>query len=527
MTVPPWHADAPPLRLAEVVGALSLATDLGMGQPLEFALCGCVLAMRLGEQLGLSDDELHTVYYQALLRYIGCNVETHTLATLIGDEQEIRREFAIVDNGDLAAVARLVFRAIGRHRRDASPLERVRALAHGLANFPGTMQAMFAGHCEVAQRLGQRLGFNHAIIRALGQLYERWDGKGLPNGLKGEAIVPAVRVVALAQDVVIFQRLSGLDAAVAVVRQRRGGAYDPHMADVLCAHAGQLCAGLADEPSWAAVLALEPGRRILLGDDEQTVACAAMADFVDIKSAYTLSHSSGVARLAAAAARHCGLPATDATNLLRAGYLHDLGRTGVATSIWDKPGALSAREWEQVRLHPYYSERVLAQSPALARLGALAALHHERLDGSGYHRGTTATSLPLAARILAAADVYHALTEARPQRPAMPPEQAAEIVRDEVRAGRLDSAAVEGVLAAAGQRSSATRRALPGGLSEREAEVLRLLARGQSIAQIAASLSIARKTADNHIQHIYAKLGVSTRAGATIFAMEHGLLGQF
>jgi HD-GYP domain-containing protein (c-di-GMP phosphodiesterase class II) len=178
-----------------------------------------------------------------------------------------------------------------------------------------------------------------------------------------------------------------------------------------------------------------------------------------------------------------------------------------------------------VRLHTYYTERILARAPSLARLGALAASHHERLDGSGYHRGLPAASQSAAGRILAAADVYTALTETRPYRPAHPPEEAASLLQAEARAGRLDGEAVSAVLAAAGHRlAGAGRHKMVAGLSEREVEVLRLLARGSTLKQIAARLVISPKTADSHAQHIYAKIGVTTRAGATLFAMEHGLL---
>jgi HD-GYP domain-containing protein (c-di-GMP phosphodiesterase class II) len=262
----------------------------------------------------------------------------------------------------------------------------------------------------------------------------------------------------------------------------------------------------------------------LLSDVELDAACAAIADFADIKAPFLLGHSPGVARLAEGAARHCGLPEADVVMLRRAALLHDVGRVGVSAGIWCKPGPLSERDWEQVRLHTYHTERILARPAALAQLGAIASLHHERLDGSGYHRGAAALTLAPSARILAAADAYHALSEERPHRPAHTAEQAAEILKWEVQRGRLDAEAVQGVLAAAGQRLPGRRKDLVGGLSEREVEVLRLIARGLSIKQIAQQLIIAPKTADNHIQHIYAKIGVTTRAGATLFATEHQLL---
>jgi HD-GYP domain-containing protein (c-di-GMP phosphodiesterase class II)/DNA-binding CsgD family transcriptional regulator len=253
-------------------------------------------------------------------------------------------------------------------------------------------------------------------------------------------------------------------------------------------------------------------------------ACRTLADFVDIKSTYTLSHSSGVAELAAESARRAGLPELDITTIRRAALLKEIGRTGITSSIWEKPGPLTEREWERVRLHTYYTERILSHAPALASVGALASLHHERLDGSGYHRGLPSANQLPAARILCVADVYHTLTEARPYRSAFQPGTAAQELQKLVRAGKLDGDAVNNVLSAAGHRISKVRKEFVAGLSERELEVLRYLAHGQTMKQIAAQLVISEKTVDSHIQHIYNKIGVSTRAGATMFAMEHQLL---
>lgn len=516
------RSDSAPIRLAELVAALSLATDLGMGQPLEYALCSCVLAVRLGEALGLDAATLREVYYQALLRYIGCNAESYVLASLFGDELATRTDYATVDAGSAAEVVSFVLRRVRAANDGVSPLVLARQIAAGLLSGPRIREG-FAGHCEVAQRLATRLGFGEASVRALGQLYARWDGRGVP-AVRGDEIAPAVRVVTLAQDAITFARLDGPEAAAAMARERRGGAYDPRIVDCFCQRATRLLAGLDDEPSWDAVLALEPGPRQRLTEDQFDTACQAIADFADLKSPYTLGHSSGVAALAAGAARRCGLPDADVVTIRRAGWLHDVGRVGVSTAIWGKPGPLSDREWERVRLHPYYTERVLARPGALARLGALASLHHERLDGSGYHRRLAAPLLSPAARILAAADVYHALTEPRPHRPAHSAEAAAGELRREARAGRLDGEAVDGVLAAAGHRVRVSRQELAAGLTAREVEVLRLLARGHTMKRIAARLTIAEKTVDNHIQRIYARIGVSTRAGATLFAMEHHLL---
>ncbi len=512
------------IRLVELMAALSLATDLGMGQPMEYALCVCILSTRIGEVLGLSEDELHNVYYLALLRHIGCNAETYRMADIFGDELALRADFASVDSRNTPQVLALVTRYIRQANEGSSPNHLARLIEHGLMTTPSLMKETFTGFCEVAQRLAERLGFGESIRLALGQIFERWDGQGIPAKVRGEHISLSMRIVTLAQDVVTFHRLEGVEAAVKMARERKGTIYDPQIVDCFCQQATQLLMGLEEEPRWEVVLAYEPGRRTRLSVEQFDNACRAIADFADIKSPYTLGHSVGVAELAAKAAHGYGLSDEDTVSIRWAGLLHDIGRVGISAGIWGKPGPLSTREWEHVRMHPYYTERVLARPGILARLGTLASLHHERLDGSGYYRGISANMLSPAARILAVADVYHAMTEPRPYRPALTPEQAAEQLRREVRAGRLDGEAVSQVLAAAGHAVRTSRHELVAGLSARQVEVLRLIARGFTIKQIAQTLTLSDKTVDNHIQHIYNKIGVSTRAGATLFAMEQNLL---
>lgn len=512
------------VRLAELMAALSMATDLGMGQPLETALSSCIVAVRLGEALGLDDATLRDVYYQALLRYIGCNAETHAMAALVGDELALRRDFAAIDPGDPPEVVGLIVRYLQQAHAGQPPSRLEEFIARSLLALPATTQETFAGHCEVAQRLADRLGFPDSLIACLGQLYERWDGHGLPRGLRGDQVAPAVLLVTLAQDAVVWARIGGPEAAIATVRKRSGGAYDPRMAERFCADASTLLAGLDNEPTWDAVLGLEPQGSHRLTEDEFDRACEALADFADIKSPYTLGHSPGVAALAAGAGGRYGLGEGEVTALRRAGLLHDIGRVGISAGVWGKAGPLSEREWEQVRLHPYYTERLLARPEALRQLGALASQHHERIDGSGYHRTASGHAVPPAARVLAAADVYQALTELRPHRAAFAPDEAAGHLRQEAAAGRLDADAVGAVLAEAGHQAPRRRRERPAGLSAREVEVLRLMARGQSNREMAEGLYLAPDTIKRHVQHIYQKTGLSTRAGATLFAMEHGLL---
>ena len=357
------------------------------------------------------------------------------------------------------------------------------------------------------------------------ETFERWDGRGVPAGTKGDEILTTARIVNLADVVEVFYRVDGVAAAISVARQRSGTQFDPALVDAFCSSAAELFAQLDTVGTWDAVIADEPGLTAWMSDAEFDTALEAIADFADLKSPYTIGHSRGVALLAAAAAHDYGLPAEETQLVRRAGLVHDLGRLGVSNAIWDKPGELTAAEFERVRLHPYLTERILALSADLAPLGALAVEHHERLDGSGYPRGLTGNTLTLPSRILAAADAYRTRVEPRPHRPACPADDVAVKLRAEARAGRLDGGAVEAVLRAAGQPGRRHPQ-LPAGLTAREVEVLKLMALGLKDSDIAERLVISRPTARHHVEHIYTKIGVSNRALASLFAARHGLIGD-
>ena len=370
--------------------------------------------------------------------------------------------------------------------------------------------------------LADGLGLSPAVQGQLAHLLERWDGHGPLGGAKGEEIPLPMRIVHLAVDAAFQRMLGGDERVVRLVRERAGHAFDPEVADCLIGDAERILALDAHASVWEETLACEPDPPVMLAGEALDRALAAMGNFADLISPYLTGHSCGVAELAAAAARRCRLDDDGVVALRRAALVHDLGRVAVHPRIWAKPGPLTADEQEQVRLHPYHSERVLARSEFLAALGRLAGAHHERLDGSGYHRGVAGADLPLPARLLAAADAYHAMTEPRAHRAPLAPERAAEILGETASAGSLDADAVTAVVEAAGQTAPRIER--PAGLTEREVEVVRLLARGLQTKQVAGALGISVKTADHHIQNAYRKLGVSSRAAATLVAMEHGLM---
>jgi HD-GYP domain-containing protein (c-di-GMP phosphodiesterase class II) len=332
-------------------------------------------------------------------------------------------------------------------------------------------------------------------------------------------------VATLAEFMEVAHRVSGIDAACAMARRRAGKQFDPRLARLLNLRAVEIFDGLDDVGTWDAVIDAEPALARVLSGDRFDQALEAIACFIDVKSPYTLGHARGVADLAGTAGEQLALGDSEVRALRRAGLVHGFGRLGVSNSIWDKRGPLGAGEWERVRMHPYMTERMLQQSATLAPLGQIAVQLRERLDGSGYPRRLSGNAISRPARILAAADAYQAMLEPRPHRDARTADDAAAQLRAEVHAGRLDGDAAEAVLSAAGHRVR-RRREGPAGLTAREVEVLRLLAQGHSNKEIAQRLVISPKTAGNHIEHIYAKIDTSSRATASLFAMQHGLLPE-
>jgi HD-GYP domain-containing protein (c-di-GMP phosphodiesterase class II) len=510
---------ADPLRVAEAAGVLALATDLAMGQPLEHGLRTAVLAVRLADAMGLPEDDQVTVFYTGLLHFAGCTADSEIDAGFFGDELAARPQMMAAFLGPRRG---LVSTAIKVAHRDSSPVARAAAMTRSAAGGVAEFRKWARTHCDVAQLLGARMGLSGAIQQALGHLYERWDGKGMPGDLRGDQIPLAVRIMQVAQDADMAWQAGGVTLASRVVSSRAGTGLDPQAAAAFWALHGGAFAGLDQPSAWDEAMAAEPGLQPVVTGDQVDACLSAVADFADLKSMWTIGHSRGVAGLAARAGRLAGLPAPDVRLLRQAALVHDIGRVTVPVRIWSKPGPLSRGERELVRLHAYHSERVLDVAEGLRPLARLAGSHGERCDGSGYHKGSRAADLPLTAWLLAAADCYQAMREPRPHRPALSRDAAADELSRESEAGRLAPEAVNATLAAAGQ--SRPPAVHPAGLSGREREVLVLLARGLATKQIARQLGISPKTCDHHIQHMYSKAGVSTRAGATVFALEHGLL---
>ncbi len=511
------------VRLAELVAALSLGVNLGFGQPMEHVLRQCLIALRLAERAGLDDDARSVVYYTALLVNVGCHADAHEQAKWFGDDIDLKSHKYEHEPRSIAGAA-AAMRFLGRGN---PPLHRFRVgVEFALSGFR-ELDGMIAEHAALARSLAAELGLPGPVQEAVRSVVRAVGRTGLARrASRGRR---ADRVAAGAARGVRGGRPPGRreDAAVMLARRRSGTQFDPALVDLLCGDTAGILGDLDATQTWDAVIGAEPALGVVLEGEQLDEALLGVANFVDLKSPCTLGHARAVAGYAAAAGRQLGWPEHDVQMLRRSGLMHGLGRLGVSNSIWDKPGPLGAGEWERVRMYPYLTERMLRQSAWLAPLGAIAVQLRERLDGSGYPRGLSGSAISQPARILAAADVYQSMREPRPYRAALPAAGAAAELRAEVRAGRIDGDAAEAVLSAAGHAGRAARRAeYPAGLTGREVDVLRLAAQGLSSKQIAQRLVISPKTARNHIEHIYVKIGASSRATASLFAVRHGLLPE-
>ncbi len=505
------------MRLAELIGTLSLAVDAGTGLPDHHALRGATLAVGLAREMKADDRTVQDAFYLPLLAMAGCTAESHASAGMLGDEVAIGTESYGLDWGNPSEMFPVMMRLV---RRGHGPLGGLAAIGRSFSKFPQAGEVGRA-HCEVATHLAERFGFDEPFRAALFQAFERWDGSGKPMRVKGEAIALGMRIAHVAIDANIGHRLGGIDGAIALTRKRAKRGLDPNVVERFSSAAARLCAPF-DEPSpWATALAAEPEPWRTVNEEGIDEGLLAIAHFSDLKCRFTRSHSAGVSSLASAAAKRMGLGAELERTLARAGLVHDVGRVATTAAIWDKAAPLTDTEREKIRLHSYVGERVLARSPALAAVAELATVAHERLDGAGYHRRLPASACTAAARVLAAADVYHAMREPRPQRAALDADRAAAELGAMAKRGELCPDAVAAVLGAAGHEVRSPER--PSGLTDREVEVLRLVARGLTNKEIASTLDISTKTAGHHVQHVLEKLGVTTRAAATMIAMKTGI----
>ncbi len=494
----------------EIAALLAVAQDHAFGQPPGAQLRAVVLGQHLAAAAAVDSGERATTWWTSALRFLGCTGHAYEVAVLFGDEIELRAQSLKADSASPAEFIRL---SVSHAGPGLSGLSRLRSVLSVVAGGRKAAEMNFRTACEVADVFAVRLGLDEPVRAALASNFERWNGRGLPTGSKGAAIPRPMRMAQLGQELEVLARIEGIARALEIIKARRGKAYDPELADLVLAAAAGWWEVVEPADSWDAALAVAP-RGAPLSEVGAHESLLVLADFADLKSPWTSGHSRAVAALALEASG----PLAEAAALV-----HDFGCVAVPNTIWDKPGPLSRDERDRAETHALVTDQLLRRVPYTATLAGPASAAHERIDGSGYHRRVDGAYLDQAHRVIAAADCYQAMTSDRPHRPAYSPKDAAVELRAMSAAGRLDGEAVERVLAAAGHRRTA-RPPLPAGLTAREVEVLRLLALGLTVRQVADRLVIAAKTADHHVQHIYTKIGVSTRGAAALFAIENGLL---
>ena len=523
-TSSPGHAPArPAVRLAELVAALSLGVDLGFGQPMEHVLRQCVIALRLAERAGLDDDARSVVYYTALLVNVGCHADAYEQAKWFGDDIDLKSHKYEHEPRSIAGVA-AALRQVGRGN---PPLHRFRvSVEFALSGFR-ELDGMIEQHAALARSLAAELGLPGPVQQAVGASYEQWDGRGWPGELRGDAVPVASRLAQFAEYVEVAHRIGGTGGAEMLARGRSGTQFDPSLVHLLCGHAEDILGDLDTAQTWDAVIGAEPALGVLLEGEQLDAALLGVANFVDLKSPFTLGHARAVAGYAAAAGHQLGWPDRDVQTVRRAGLVHGLGRLGCRTRSGTSPGRWVRVNGSGCACIPISPSGCCASRPGWPR----SAPSRSSSASAWTARGTrTACPAPRSHRRPASSPRLTSTSPCGsrgPTGPHGPRRKPRRSCAPRSRPDGSDADAAEAVLSVAGHASQAARRPEhPAGLTAREVDVLRLAAQGLSSRQIAQRLVISPKTARNHIEHIYVKIGASSRATASLFAMRHGLLPE-
>ena len=520
------------IRTADLLGAFSLATDLAMGLHTEHGARCCYIGMHIAQQMELPLEQRTDLYYAELLKDAGCTTYTSQLAgSWLVDELAAKRDLQFFRNSrNPLDIASWLFKYVAT----GAPFPtRATHMLDFLVKGRAFMKEGFESTCHVASRIAQRLGMSKAVQDALMQVFEQWDGRGMPYRIKSDAISVISRIVLVTSFLEVFHRVEGRDAAKHVALARRGNAFDPSVVDAFLSMAQKesFWRGLEEERVWDSVLSMEPeqSRYQHMGKEKLIDVALALADYADLKSPFLAGRSRRVADLAERIARRMRIPEPEVTHIYRAALVHDIGIVAVPSFVLNKPqDTLTEAEREQVRLHPYHSERILSKVPDLEPIIPLVAAHHEEMDGRGYHRGLRGVQIPLGARIIAVADRFDELTHDAPGSPGRELDQAVDVMGQEV-GSRLAPDAFQALTedlsgVDRSHRQRTRQQEWPARLTDREVDVLRLIAKGLNRRQVAGALFIAEGTVRSHLEHIYSKIGVSNRAAAVLFAVEHDLL---
>jgi HD-GYP domain-containing protein (c-di-GMP phosphodiesterase class II)/DNA-binding CsgD family transcriptional regulator len=481
------------IDLLDALRALAFMGDLSMGQPVDHSPRVAWLACQLARAIGLDDEVVEDVRCIALLRWSGCTANATDVAATISDD------------------------VVGRGAMLAWQIERIEVLVSP-EELALRLTGISAIHCEVSSVIADALGLGASVADALRCVFEHWDGSGQPLGLSGDSIPISALVVSLCSDLEVLARVHGLPSALALLQKRSGVVYPSAMVETVRARAPTWIDELTQGPVWMNTLraATQP----------RAASLALVGDVIDLKLPWLLGHSRAVAELADTIGTTLGLAAPTRRTLRRAGWLHGLGRVAVPNAVWNRAGPLSAADWERARLSPYWTSRAAQQIARLEVEAQLASHVCERLDGSGYFRGSRLGGTPLEFRVLPVASAWLALTARRPWREALPDDIAIEHLRKEVVLGRLDGSVVD----ALAKPTAAFQVTTPGGtesgtmLSPREIEVLRRVSLGESNKEAALRLGISPSTVRTHLESIFRKLDCKSRAAGTLKASVLGLL---
>ncbi|MDN7466074.1 HD domain-containing phosphohydrolase [Burkholderia gladioli] len=474
--------------LTDAILALAFVGDLSMGRSTDHSRRTACLAGWLAAEAGAGPEAQNHARAAAMLRWSGCTANASGFADLLGD--------------DVAS----------REAMMAQRLPPMSAQMHSL------IVPLALIHCEISGDIAVTLGMPSGVVLTLRRIFERHDGKGMPEGLDGDAVPSTVYFVNLASDLEILARAHGREAALAYLRAQGGAKYPAALAELCIAHAeawlDTLDAGEPDTAGW----------RLADQQDTADVALSLLADVTELKLPWLAGYARRVASLASRAAARLGLDAAIGAELEAAALLHGIGRAALPNRLWDTPGRLSSDQWEQVRLVPYWTARAAQQIGGLRGAAGLASHAYERLDGSGYFRGLSGTALDVPQRLLAGAVACQALLDARPWRAAHSIDAAAGLLQAEAAAGRFDPEVIAAVVETAGGPAPAPRRPVTPLLSPREIEVLRQISGGLSNKEAARVLALSPSTVRTHVESIFRKLDCSTRAAATLKALTTGLL---
>ena len=433
MTFPVGHdTETGKFRFSEVLSALSFALDRVEGQPEGHTVRSCFIGMTVAGRLGLGEEERSALFYALLLKDAGCSSNASRMSALFdADDIEAKRRVRTVDWTSTPHAALYAARTVSP---DGSPWRKAERLLNFTIQGRRASRGLIRIRCERGAEITRLMGFPEETAQAIRSLDEHWDGAGHPDDLKGEEIPLLARICGLAQTVEVFFTVHGSAAAEEVAGARRGRWFDPDLVNLFLAEArgGGLWESLAREDLRREVSRLEPADRVLEATPERLdLVSRAFAEIIDAKSPYTYRHSEGVAAVAVAMGERLGFDAGARRDLMRAGRLHDIGKLGISNRILDKPGRLTEEEFAKVRRHPRLTYDILSRVTPFRGIAETAANHHEKLDGSGYHRGLTAERLDAPSRILAVADVFDALSQDRPYRESMPKERVLEILARE------------------------------------------------------------------------------------------------